>query len=160
MKPTLATSPRRPRRPPFDEYFLGVAKAVAARSDCTRASVGAVIVDPGKRVVSTGYVGTAPGEPGCLSGYCPRGLLTREELPSGVPYDNCISFHAEINALLFSDRTRHQGGTIYVTREPCHWCYKAIKAAGILFAVYRDETSPTTGYGFTDMLSWRAVAGG
>jgi dCMP deaminase len=60
-------------RPGWDEYFLGIARAVSARADCTRRQVGAVIVKD-RRIVSTGYNGAPAGEPGCLSaGACPRG---------------------------------------------------------------------------------------
>lgn len=148
-----------PVRPTWNAYFLDIAHAVALRSDCIRASVGAVIVDTTHRVVGTGYVGTAPGEPGCLAGHCPRAHLTHEQAPSGSAYDNCISFHAEVNALLHSDHSRHQGSTIYVTREPCHWCYKAIKAASIAYTVYADATT-RLGYHWIDMHDWRATPNG
>src|SRR5688572_16707615 len=103
---------------------MNIAYAVAVRSDCRRANVGAVIVDRSNRIVSTGYVGTAAGAPGCLDGACPRGQLTTDECVPGTSYENCISFHAEVNALLYSDRSRHDGGTIYITRQPCDWCFK------------------------------------
>lgn len=64
-----------PGRPSWEVYFLGIADAVAVRADCTRRRVGAVVVDQTtKHIISTGYNGAAPGEPGCLSdGACPRG---------------------------------------------------------------------------------------
>lgn len=61
-----------PERPGWREYFLGVAEAVAARGDCTRRRVGAVLVQD-HRIVSTGYNGAPRGAPGCLEGACPRG---------------------------------------------------------------------------------------
>jgi dCMP deaminase len=124
-------------RPDWSTYFLGIAEAVAERSDCRRAKVGAVIVDMQRRIISTGYPGTVPGKPGCLDGACPRGKLSPEECPPGTPYDNCISQHAEVNALLRSDYSRHTGGTIYITREPCNWCRKLIAASGLHRAVWR-----------------------
>lgn len=60
-------------RPDWDMYFLGIAEAVAARGDCTRRQVGAVIADQNHRVISTGYNGSYPGGPSCLAGQCPRG---------------------------------------------------------------------------------------
>ncbi len=146
-------------RPDWHEYFLGIAAAVAVRSDCRRSKVGAVIVDTGHRIVSTGYVGAPAGQPGCLAGACPRGLLTPEQCVPGTAYDNCISHHAEANAILYSDRARHDGGLIYVTREPCHWCYKLIQAAGLAIAAYVDPTRGL-GVGFTDMRTWVAAAHG
>jgi dCMP deaminase len=60
-------------RPGWDDYFLAIAEAVAARADCTRRQVGAVIVRD-HRIVATGYNGAPPGHRGCLSaGACPRG---------------------------------------------------------------------------------------
>jgi dCMP deaminase len=126
-------------RPDWDSYFIGIARAVALRSDCLRAQVGAVIVDHRRRIVSTGYVGTFPGTPGCLAGACPRGKMSYQECQPGTAYDNCISFHAEKNAILYSDRSRHEGGTIYVTREPCNWCGKLIAASGIVRSVFATD---------------------
>lgn len=125
-------------RPGWDEYFLGIADAVAARTDCRRARVGAVVVDPGRRIVATGYPGTAPGRPGCLSGACPRGLLSAADCPPLSSYDNCISVHAEANALLHSDIRQIAAGTIYITRSPCDWCLKLIQASGLMRVVFRS----------------------
>lgn len=122
------------KRPTWDQYFMGIAHAVAQRSDCRRAKVGAVIVDARKRIVATGYPGTRAGKPGCLDGACPRGALSTQDCPPGTDYDNCISTHAEANALLDSDRARHDGGIIYITRQPCFACYKLLRTSGLCIA--------------------------
>jgi dCMP deaminase len=126
-------------RPDWDTYFLNVARAVAARADCTRRQVGAVVVDASHRVLSVGYNGAPPGVPGCASaGACPRGQLSRSDLPSGGgDYDHCVSVHAEANALLYSDPVRRIGGTLYCTDEPCPGCRKLIDGAGIARVVVR-----------------------
>jgi dCMP deaminase len=129
-----------PGRTDWATYFTAIAHAVAARSDCRRASVGAVIVDTGNRIVSTGYVGTQAGQPGCLDGACPRGLLSADQCAPGSQYDNCISTHAEANALLYSDRRRHNGGTIYITRAPCYTCLKLLRSSGLATAVFTTDT--------------------
>ena len=127
---------------------MGIAEAVATRSDCRRATVGAVIVDGRNRIISTGYVGAAPKQTGCLDGGCLRGLLSAETCPPGSDYDNCISTHAEVNALLYSDRSRHDGGHMYVTRRPCYACYKVLRNSGLRivqwpggFAVLAEDLS-------------------
>lgn len=137
-------------RPDWDHYFMLIATDVASRSDCRRSQVGAVIVDTKRRIVSTGYVGTRPGEPGCLEGACPRGRMPQDLIVPYTPYDNCISTHAETNALLYSDRSRHEGGTIYVTREPCSWDYKLILSSGLAFVKFRDELDIIT----RDLSTW------
>lgn len=61
------------QRATWDDYFLGITRAVAVRADCTRRAVGAVIVDTDHRIIGTGYNGSPPGGPSCLKGECPRG---------------------------------------------------------------------------------------
>lgn len=46
-------------------------------------------------------------------------------------YTDCPSIHAEANALLSSDRSRHEGGTIYITSDPCWSCAKMIANSGL-----------------------------
>lgn len=118
-------------RPNWDIYFLGIALAVAKRADCSRRIVGAVIVK-NNRIVATGYNGAPAGQPGCLEGACPRSGST---VASGSDYETgpgaCIAVHAEANALLYADRDKCEGATMYVTESPCSWCYKLIEGAGI-----------------------------
>lgn len=130
-------------RPSVDEGYLLIAQAVAARADCTRRKVGAVVVQ-GDRIVATGYNGAPPGRPGCLSaGACPRGRLTAEQVPPGSSYDTgagaCIAVHAEANALLRASWADLKGATLYVTDEPCDGCRRLIDATGIARVVIRDK---------------------
>src|SRR5690554_7251561 len=85
-------------RPDWDEYFLGIAGAVAARSDCERSRVGAVVVKD-RRIRGTGYNGAPAGMPGCST--CPR---RTSDCAPGSDYSNCVAVHAEANALLYCDR--------------------------------------------------------
>lgn len=118
-------------RPSWDEYYLGIAKAVSVRGDCTRRQIGAVIV-VNRRIASCGYNGTVAGEPGCLQGFCPRGRKNHEELAAYAgDYSDCIATHAEANALLYAGRERCIGGTLYVTEACCSSCSKLARAAGI-----------------------------
>ena len=123
-------------RPSFDSYFLGLARSVALRADCTRRRIGCVLVDADRRVIATGYNGAPAGEPGCLSsGACPRGQLSYDEVPKDSNYDNCISIHAEANALLYA-RASVKGATAYITDKPCPSCAKLLRGAGIERIVY------------------------
>lgn len=147
-------------RPSWESYFLNVADAVSARADCTRRQVGAVVVDPTtKYILATGYNGSPPGEPGCLSdGACPRGRhhkvmnygtldygyhcaecgpkiawpCTMSVAP-GSSYDTgtgkCIALHAEQNATIRAGE-RARGAWMFVTDEPCDGCWKLLKGAG------------------------------
>lgn len=116
-------------RPSWNEYFLNIANAVSARSDCERSRVGAVVVKD-RRIRGTGFNGAPAGKPGCDS--CPR----RESgVHPGSSYDGgpgaCVAIHAEANALLYCDREDLIGATLYITRAPCYGCQKLIAAAGI-----------------------------
>lgn len=124
------------KRPDWDEYFLKIAVAVSSRGDCTRSKVGAVLVDINHRVISTGYNGTHPGSPGCLEGACPRGQLSYEELPAESDYGNCISDHAERNAIRYAHPGEVPGTTLYVTRRPCVGCKELLLATGVRRVVW------------------------
>ena len=135
-------------RPDFDTYFLDIARAVAARADCRRRKVGAVIVGPDHFMLSTGYNGAPPGAPGCLSGACPRGLLSYDEVKEFSDYSQgpgrCISLHAELNAVVqVGRRSIPAGSTIYITDKPCDGCQKAIAAAGIDRIIFTPNTGGT-----------------
>lgn len=126
-------------RPSWDQYFLDIAQVVSTRADCRRRQHGAVIVTR-KRIVATGYNGAPAGKEGCLAGACPRGLLTYEQLASLASYDEgpgrCISVHAEQNALLYSSWADVEGGTMYITGEPCATCRRLIGGSGLVRAVW------------------------
>jgi dCMP deaminase len=120
----------------WDDYFLEVASSIAARADCTRSKVGAVLVDSNHRIVGTGYNGAPSGIVGCLEGGCPRGKLSYEELPSESDYGNCIAHHAEFNAVIYTDPGKRSGTTIYVTRKPCTGCKKLLLAEHVTRVVW------------------------
>lgn len=134
-------------RPTWDEYFMGIAAAVALRADCRRRRIGAVIVDADRRIVSTGYNGAPSGAGSCLAGDCPRGLSDVPSFTQGNQnHSDCISLHAEQNAIAWADRSRSQGATIYIFQlglppgkscPPCDMCSKLLKAAGISRVVHQ-----------------------
>lgn len=148
-------------RPDWDEWFLGIAQAVAARGDCTRSQVGAVIAKD-HELIQPGYNGAPPGQPGCLTaGACPRGrhYYVGRAGPGWTPtlcacglawpcpdaatpgqgdYGDCHAVHAEANAIIRAGRDRCIGATIYVTRKPCDPCFRLILAAGIVRVIWPD----------------------
>ena len=117
-------------RTSWDETWLNVAHAVARRSRCSRAQIGAVIVSSKNRICATGYNGPAASWPegGECAHWCPR---AQGEAPLDNMYDACPSVHAEANALLYVDRSQVEGGTIYITSASCMQCAKLISNSGI-----------------------------
>jgi dCMP deaminase len=129
-------------RPDWDTYYLGIARAVSIRADCTRRKVGAIIVQ-GDRIVSTGYNGAPTGKPGCLTkNACPRGRLSVLEVTPGSSYDTgsgaCIALHAEQNAILRAGLDC-RGATLYLTDAPCDGCARLIEGAGISRVVFPED---------------------
>lgn len=124
------------------KWLLGCDMLGALFSTCAKRNYFAVILAPNKRVCGVGYNGSPPGMGHCKDGHCPR---LYEETPSGQSYDNCISQHAEMGALLWSDPSLRQGGTLVVNGSPCFLCAKLIASSGISRVVfytdpvYKDE---------------------
>lgn len=119
---------------------MATADAVAARSLCSRAKVGAVIVSEDNIVRAASYNGPPPGfnhrEKEC-SFWCRR--ATADEL---MPtYEDCWSTHAEMSAIARADRSTLEDATIYVTSAMCMPCAKVIPQTGISQVVHRVEPS-------------------
>ncbi len=133
-------------RPDWDDYFFTLADVVATRADCRRRQVGAVLVGPDHRVLSTGYNGAPAGVPGCATANaCPRGRRSLEEVAPGSSYDTnsegaCIANHAEWNAIIYARPKVRAGATLYVNAEPCPQCAALIAAVGIVDVRVRPET--------------------
>jgi dCMP deaminase len=117
-------------RPSWDSVWMDVAETIARRSRCSRAQVGAVIVSSDQRISATGYNGPAANftESGDCANWCPR---AQGNTPLDNTYDACPAIHAEANALLYVDRSRVEGGTIYVTGACCMQCAKLVSNSGI-----------------------------
>ena len=129
--------------PPFgsDEFWLDVAGDEAVKASCRRRNVGAVLTVAG---VPWGYGHNwTPAGTSCDAGDCPRGLKSVEEAPPGQPpYDDCLSIHAEMTALMagaahsalsvkgFAEVVR--GGTMYVTSKPCEECDSLLQKFGVV----------------------------
>ena len=114
-----------------DELLGNIAKLVAKRSTCQRASVGAVLARDG-RIISIGYNGAPAGLPHC------------DHKPDDPPCTRTV--HAEANAIAFAAKNgvKTDGTTMYCTYSPCIDCAKLMINAGIIRVVfwelYRDDT--------------------
>jgi dCMP deaminase len=127
-------------RPDWDEYFLGIVKAVAVRGDCRRRKIGAILVNKDHRHRGSGYNGSRPGGPSCLLGECPRGLKSKEEIPPNSPYRGgpfpCHSLHAEKNLLLDTRPEDRVESTIYISDGPCDDCLLDLQGCGAIRIVW------------------------
>jgi dCMP deaminase len=143
MKPSLSHSQlldfymaeeRKHYRPSWDDYFMAVAKIIAARGTCDRLYSGTVLVK-NKRIIATGYNGSPPGLPHCHD----VGHLMEE--------GHCVrTVHGEHNPLLqaaLQGGTSTEGSTLYTKYSPCVHCTKYIIAAGVkrvvMGKVYRNS---------------------
>ena len=124
-------------RPDWDEYFMGIARVVASRSNCVKRKVAAVVTRD-KRIISTGYNGTPRGTKNCNEGGCPR---CNDLAPGGTRLDECLCSHAEENAITQSayHGVSLKGGTVYTTFSPCLQCTKMIINAGLGEVVYQSD---------------------
>ncbi len=117
-------------RPTWDEYFIGICKAVRERATCDRGRNGVVIVK-GKQILTTGYVGSPAGMPHCDE----VGHIIKEiKHEDGRVTKHCLrTTHAEINAIAQAAKTgiALDKGTLYTLLEPCLGCAKAIVNCGI-----------------------------
>lgn len=114
-----------------DAYFMRLAHAVAAGSDCTFLKVGAVLVR-GDTVLASGHLGTPQGVPACSAGGCPA-------CASGQPLGTlCTCIHAESAALMAAARNgvAVAGATCYGTHRACLECLKQLIQAGVTRIVY------------------------
>jgi dCMP deaminase len=147
------------KRPPKDEYYLEIAKAVAQRSPCIRRKYGAVIVK-NDAIVSTGYNGPARGVINCFEVGCIKDL---QNLPHGMAYEDCPGVHAEENAVVNAARNGSNvlGGILYIAgidREgklveatPCLRCRRILINAGIEKVVIRKEDG---GIKYINVQNW------
>lgn len=106
----------------WHERFLGLAEHIGTWSKDPSTKVGAVIVDPDKRIVSTGFNGW------------PRGIPDNPDAQRDVKLHRTL--HAETNAILFAHRDL-AGCTLYVTHFPCAACAAIVIQSGITAVVTR-----------------------
>jgi dCMP deaminase len=132
-------------RPGWDEYFMQIARTVATRATCPRASVGAVLVRE-HRILTTGYNGA------------PRGVTHCTQAGCIIVNDHCVrATHAEANAIV--QGALHgiglQNATAYCTHQPCVNCSKLLISAGVVKIVYEDAYPDAVS---TELLAEAGVA--
>ena len=130
-------------------YYLNIAESVAQRSSCIMKHWGAVIVKDDV-IVSTGFNGAPRGVNDCYEkGYCRLvDYRKKNKLGRGEGYEQCLSVHAEMNAIINASKEEMEGATLYLcgiehitldsnfwryvnNAKPCVNCRKAIINAKI-----------------------------
>ena len=126
-------------RPPWENYFMEIARVVATRSSCLRRQVGAVVVK-NRQILATGYNGVPRGLRHCDEVGCLRQQLG---VPSGERHELCRGLHAEQNAIIQAayHGVAISGAEIYCTHQPCAVCAKMLVNADIV-AVYFSGSYP------------------
>lgn len=105
---------------------MQIARTVATRATCPRASVGCVLVRE-HRILTTGYNGSPRGVPHCTEVGC---MLVNE---------HCVrTTHAEANAVVQAalHGVHLNDSTAYCTHQPCVNCSKLLISAGVRKIVY------------------------
>jgi dCMP deaminase len=131
------------------DTWMSLADRIALRSRCERRQIGAVIVSSDNAYSVVGYNGpprglVTPGDDrlastvGCTS-WCARSRISSSSA-SRPDYDNCVTIHAEANALIRSDYSRIQDGAIYVSSAPCWDCGKMIANSGVVTVYTHMDT--------------------
>ncbi len=105
----------------WEEYFMGVAKMIRARSEDPKTKVGCVLVKDNK-IIGTGYNGF------------PKHIDFKWDTSKQL-----YVVHAEANALLNSTESC-AGATAYVTLFPCNECAKLLIQAGVKHIVYLEDS--------------------
>ncbi len=121
----------------WDDYFMGVAVLSSKRSKDPSTQVGACIVDENHKIVGVGYNGFPIG--------CSDELLPWNRTGDFIDTKYPFICHAELNAILNSDRPNLKNCTIYIALFPCNECAKAIIQSGIREVVYLSDKYAETG---------------
>ena len=127
----------------WHDYFMGMAQAAAAKSKDPSSKVGAVIVDPDRRIVSVGFNGPPCGT-NDEHAYSSREAKLRRVL------------HAEENAILFAARSL-RGCSIYCTHHPCAHCAALICQVGITTVYHPPADEAFWSRWETDIAEARAM---
>ena len=127
-------------RPSWNNYFLGIAKAVSARATCSRAQVGCALVKD-NRILATGYNGAPAGLRHC--DHSTVAFTSFKEAVIGDMKDgHCTrAQHAERNAIACAAKNgiSTDGATCYITAGPCLECARLLVTSGIKSVVWESS---------------------
>ena len=158
------------------QYYLNIAKEVSQRSTCIQKRWGAIIVKDDV-IISTGFNGAPRKIQDCLQkGYCNLANYRKKaNLGRGTAYEHCLSTHAEMNAIIFADKDKMDGATLYLygtelvglggqyqivaNPNPCSECKKMIINAGIK-EVYTQDADNTIHRHKVDLWTEGDITGG
>lgn len=116
--------------PKWDLFGLKIAREAAGLSKDPSTKVGAYICDPKHREVSMGFNGF------------PADLLDCPAYYEDRDYKIPRIIHAELNAILFAERDKLKGATLYTYPfSPCLHCSSIIIQAGIKRVVSIETTN-------------------
>ncbi|HHQ45535.1 MAG TPA: cytidine deaminase [Candidatus Altiarchaeales archaeon] len=128
-------------RPSWDEYFAKIVEDVSKRSTCFKRQIGALIVNPSREIVATGYNGPVRGAPHCWDVGCVKDEMGYK---SGEGHEWCVAVHAEQNALIQAGKSA-RGCTLYLNAFPCKICARMIVNSGIKKVVISGEYTDKDG---------------
>ena len=103
-------------------------------SNCSVRRYAAALVGPIGSIRSAGGNRTPVGMPACGAGGCPR---AEREVTPGVDHSDCVSMHAEAEALLGCDPDLWFGSTLLVSGPPCFECAKLVAGSEVRRIVFR-----------------------
>lgn len=140
-------------------YYLDIAETVSERSTCLKRMYGAIIVN-NDEIVSSGFNGAPRGISSCLE----KHKCFRESSDRGTDYSNCLSTHAEMNAIISASRKEMINGVLYlvgknksdntyvINPSPCSICKRLIVNSGIKEVIVRTSKEK---YIKINVLDWK-----
>jgi dCMP deaminase len=117
----------------WDHHGLAEAELVSRMSKDPSTKVGAYIADNKNRPISKGFNGP------------PRGITDAKWQNADRDIKLAATIHAEANAILFAERDRLEGATLYITHPPCGQCAALIAQTGIKRVVYHHADDAFVG---------------
>lgn len=155
------------KRPDKINYYLDIAESVSERSTCLKRRYGAIIVK-NDEIISTGYNGAPRGLTSCIE----EGICLRKDSERGTDYSNCVSCHAEMNAIISASRQEMIDSTLYLVGNncdnklsyvenpaPCSICKRLIINAGIKTVFTRISNDNYINFNVSDWKKDNIIGG-